>query len=252
MSSSNQLSICVLIPVLNEMDNIKELVDRLLKSLDHFNAIITFIDDGSIDGTMEYLVLQTKHNKHIRLLERKKTKAGCQRGGALYYGLKAISKERTIDIWIELDGDLSHQPEEIPSAISKLIESQSDVLIVSKYCKGAKVTGRPWVRNIISKVNSLLFRLFIVNSIKDFSNGFRVYTSGAADVVLKSQIRYSSPIYLGEVLVYWLISKAKIIEHPGLYLDRAQGNSSVRLRDVMEGFMAFFKLLKLYKDATKA
>lgn len=240
------IDICLLIPVLNEAENINELILRVEKSLFQQNYLLVFIDDGSKDGTDEAILRHQATNKNIILLQRDKKLPGCQRGGALFYGLQNISERYKVIVWAEMDGDLSHQPEEIVGTISELKKGNTDILIVSKYLKHSVTTGRGFFRNFVSLVNSMLFRSTFSAKITDYSNGFRLYNNKAADCILRQRIKYTTPIYLGEVLIHWLKADLTIKEIPGKYIGRKKGNSQVVLKDVFEGLAGYFYLISVY------
>ena len=241
-----KIDICVLIPVINEIENIEELIKRLTDSLLGLNYLICFIDDGSKDGTVEKIITHNNKNNNIILLQRSILKNGCQRGGALYYGLKVISKQYEVKTWVELDGDLSHQPEDIFHAVNTLQESNTDILIISKYLNDSVTTGRGFKRNFVSMINSLLFRFTFSEKITDYSNGFRLYNNYAANHILTQKIRYSTPIYLGEVLIYWIRDGFSIKEIPGKYIGRKKGSSQVKFSDFVEGITGYLYLIKTF------
>lgn len=246
MLSMNNFDFCVLIPILNEEQNISELIYRLENRLSEKNYLITFIDDGSTDKTVDIVSKKIAVNKKIILLQRQKTKKGCQRGGALFYGLKSISEKYDVKYWIEMDGDLSHQPEELIGAITKIETEKIDFLILSKYLKESRIINRSAIRNGISKINSWLFRIAFSYKITDYSNGYRLYNNAVANYILSLNIKYTTPIYLGEVLVYCLKNKFNVAEFASVYVGRNEGESSVTFSDIVEGFTGYFYLLYVW------
>ena len=107
--------------------------------------------------------------------------------------------------------------------------------------------GRSFYRNIISRINSILFRSTFSNKITDYSNGFRIYTRKVAEYTIKENIRYTTPIYLGEVLIYWMNNNFKIIEIAGTYINRNAGQSQVVFSDVLSGLRGYFYLKSIEK-----
>lgn len=227
-------NVAVLLPVLNETENITELVNGLTTTLSGFNARIFFVDDGSTDGTLEKLVSVQKKHPQIIVFNRKKEKPGCRRGEALVYALHKSVVDFNPEYFIELDGDLSHNPLEIPKGIN-LIEAGADIALGSKYLNNSKIEGRGFVRNVISYSNSLLLRLLLGFEISDYSNGFRVYNKEAAQAILDADVKYGSPIYLAEAIAIWKLHGFKFAEFPITYNGRKKGTSKVIFSDVTKG-----------------
>ncbi|MCS6955275.1 MAG: glycosyltransferase, partial [Candidatus Calescibacterium sp.] len=106
----NLPGICIILPILNEADNITPLIDGICLHLQKYPFTICIIDDGSKDGTLEKIQeLMKKYTDCIHLIQRVKTRRGCQRGSALFFGMKWALENTTHQIFIEIDGDLSHR-----------------------------------------------------------------------------------------------------------------------------------------------
>lgn len=238
--------VAVLLPVLNETENIAELLQRLQKSLSGFDTRIFVVDDGSKDGTIEKISEAQKTNPQIILVQREKTKTGCRRGEALVYGLRESVKNFVPDFFVELDGDLSHNPEETLKGIEQ-IQQGADIALGSKYLNQSKIEGRSTFRNFISYGNSMLFRLLLGFGISDYSNGFRVYNHQAADVVLGSEIKYGSPIYLAEAITLWKLQGLKFSEFAIVYNGRERGKSKVVFADVLKGLIGAIDISLKYQ-----
>ena len=228
--------VAVVLPVLNETENITELLLRLQQALHKFDARIFIVDDGSTDGTVEKVQQAQEKNAQIVLLKREKTTAGCRRGEALVFGLCEGVKVFPADFFVELDGDLSHNPEEIESGVL-LVENGADLALGSKYLPESKIIGRGAVRNFVSYANSLLFRFLLGFKISDYSNGFRVYNQKAAEVILGSSIKYGSPIYLAEAITKWKRQGLQFAEFPITYNGREKGKSKVIVSDILKGIV---------------
>src|ERR1051325_6773492 len=114
--------VMVNIPILNEIEIIDKLLDRVTKALEAYDYLVLIVDDGSTDGTLERVqaAVVATHGR-VGLLHRKKTRLGCQRGAALLAGLKWGVEHGVnhggFDVYVEMDGDLSHVPEELPLGI---------------------------------------------------------------------------------------------------------------------------------------
>src|SRR5215213_9442883 len=107
------------LPVLNEAENILPLLDGIDKSLGGQPYLVCVIDDGSRDGTVELLRhRQADAADTLHVIYRTKSRRGSQRGGALLAGLEWGLKHTDCDVFVEMDGDLSHRPEELLPAIA--------------------------------------------------------------------------------------------------------------------------------------
>lgn len=234
--------ILLLIPVLNECHQIAELVERIKASLCGRDYVICFVDDGSSDCTVDQIGRERKRDANkIWLLQRVKNGPGCERGGALRAGLDWAFSEADFDVVVEMDGDLSHQPEELPVGLAHLGKGL-DVVVASKYIGESEIRQRRLGRNLVSLVNSLLMRILIRWDHRDYSNGFRFYNRKAAKIVREHQFKYDGPIFLGEILTLWMKSGLRIGEFPSIYVGRQQGVSKVILNDVLSGFLAAIEI----------
>ena len=68
----NNLSI--IIPILNEKNNILPLTTQIIKNLKKFKFEIIFVDDSSLDGSVKLLIELKKKFKFFKPILRKKKK----------------------------------------------------------------------------------------------------------------------------------------------------------------------------------
>jgi dolichol-phosphate mannosyltransferase len=232
---------------LNERLNLPELLDRIQVALGGVPHTICIVDDGSADGTVEYLEERMRQpGLNIHLMRRVKKAHGSQRGSALYESLLWGLAETVHGVFVEIDGDLSHRPEELPDGIGRIVRGECDVAIASKYLPGSQVTNRPWGRLMVSRVCSLAVGCVITPRVRDYSNGYRFYTRAAAQLVADHRIRYASPIYLSEVLALWLSRGLRIQEFPTVYIGRFEGVSNLRMVDLVKAAVAIFEVSMRY------
>lgn len=133
------MNVLILLPVLNERDNIAELLDRIDDNLAGTHYTVCVVDDGSRDGTVEYLETRmSRPDHHLHLIRRVKKSHGSKRGGALHESLLWGLENTDHEIFVEIDGDLSHRPEELPAGIAMITRQGYDVAIASKYLPGSR------------------------------------------------------------------------------------------------------------------
>jgi len=237
----------ILLPVLNEIQNIEELLDRIDRELIGIPYTVCVVDDGSKDGTAEYVEFRAaRPGNHLHLIRRVKTIRGSQRGSALYAALQWGLSATRHEIFVEMDGDLSHRPEELHQGIAIILKKRCDVAIASKYVAGSRVTNRPWGRLFVSRACGFAVRTIITFRVRDYSNGYRFYTRAAAEMVAGHRIRYGSPIYLTEVLALWLRCGLRIGEFKTTYIGRNEGISKLRFGDLAKAAIAIFEISSRY------
>ena len=97
----------LIIPTYNEIDNIEKMLTLLTNLYPELNILI--IDDGSPDGTAEFVKKFQEINNKINLIERS-GKLGL--GTAYITGFK-WALERDFEYVFEMDCDFSHDPKDI-------------------------------------------------------------------------------------------------------------------------------------------
>jgi len=156
--------VTVLIPTLNEVENIDPLMERILSATkdNDFVVEITVVDGGSTDGTQEK-VSEWSRKASVRLTTTD-GKGGLS-GDIVYGGEMA----RT-DVVVVMDADLSHPPEALPSMIRPILDGTHDMAIGSRYIPGGETPGWPWTRRIVSRTATLLAWPLV--SVNDPMSGF--------------------------------------------------------------------------------
>jgi dolichol-phosphate mannosyltransferase len=241
----NSSGVFVILPVLNEIANIGPLLDMVESVLNGRPYTIGILDDGSRDGTVEYIRERMQRpDNHLHLICRQKIHRASQRGSALRILMLWGLDNTNHGIFIEMDGDLSHRPEELNDGIGLL--DDYDVAIASKYVEGSVVTNRPFGRLMVSKVCSYAVRTLISRRIKDYSNGYRFYTRAAAQLAASHAYRYGSPIYLSEILSLWMRHGLRIREFKSTYIGRNEGISKLRIADLVKAAIAVFEISLRY------
>ena len=102
----------VIIPVYNEENNIKPLLDRLISVVKKHNYEIIFVDDGATDKTALLIKQQIKKNQNIRLIS-------FYRNFGHQMALSAGYEIARGDAVVSIDADLQDPPEVIDSMIKK-------------------------------------------------------------------------------------------------------------------------------------
>jgi dolichol-phosphate mannosyltransferase len=106
---TNAPAVSVIVPLFNEEENISILQSELRAALDGLDYEIVFVDDGSVDCTVERI--ETAPN--VRLIRFEKNTG---QSAALYAGLQAARGANAVLI----DGDLQNDPADIPRLLAEI------------------------------------------------------------------------------------------------------------------------------------
>jgi len=234
------------VPILNEVRCIRALTERIVAQMAGVEHTLLYVDDGSTDGTLDVITELREGMPSVKVLHRVKTRAGCQRGGALFDGMVWGLQNTKHDVFVEMDGDLSHLPEELPLGLSLMQRPDVDLVIGSKYLESSITQEREFSRQALSKVMNFVVRIMMQKEISDYSNGYRFYSRAVAEAVGRRKIKYTSPIYLSEVLAIVLTDGFQVAEYSSTYVGRIQGTSKVKLADVFEGGLALLDISYRY------
>jgi len=112
------IQISVVVPLYNEQENISELYRQINKVLQAVSRDfqIVFVDDGSTDGTFEKLKSIASTDKSVLVVSLAKNYG---QTGALAAGFNFAEGE----VIITMDGDLQHDPEEIPKFLANWMKA---------------------------------------------------------------------------------------------------------------------------------
>ncbi len=240
------MSVAVIVPTYNEANNIKKLIEEILKRLRKDDKVI-IVDDNSPDGTAKAAKSLSKNLKNLYVIKRK-GKGG--RGSAVFEGFK-MAKGFKCDYYIEMDADFSHKPEDITRLIYS-IKKNKDIIIGSRYLKGSKIIGWPSQRKIFSKLANIYAKAILSVPISDYTNGFRIYSKRAVDFLLERELISTGYILLSETA--YLLYKAKYVfdEIPIEFINRERGQSNTNLSEIKNAFWGVFKIRLKNKNLFRA
>lgn len=239
----NIQNISVVIPVINEVSNIRKLINEIIKvsnSTDRMSIDeILFVDDGSSDGTVELIRKISGEQSSISVVvKERQVKKGTV--NAQLFGLSSCKN----NVVVVMDGDLQHPAKYIPDLVTMYL-SGFDLVLGSRYVPGAR-TERKAFHGVISRVADLLARILLpwVRELKDPISGFMVINRD----VLNSSVDLNG---YNKLSLYILSSckKLTVAEVPYVFTERINGKSKVTAGgfDFIEkyvGELLFYKNLR--------
>jgi len=159
------IELAVVIPTLNERENIAALVDRLCIVLAGIRWEAVFVDDDSPDGTADLVRELGQRQSNIRCVQR------LGRRGLSSACIEGILASSTPFIAV-MDADMQHEEALLPDMLAMIKDRELDVVVGTRY--GASGSIGDWQRSrvVISTLASRLARLVVKAELTDPLSGF--------------------------------------------------------------------------------
>ncbi|MGA0078445.1 MAG: polyprenol monophosphomannose synthase [Candidatus Nanopelagicales bacterium] len=231
----------IIIPTYQESENIISILERVQAANPEANVLV--VDDSSPDGTGQIVERLMKSNSKIRLLTNS-VKGGL--GKAYVKGFKwGLSKD--FDIFVEMDADGSHAPEQLPSILKNLDEC--DVSLGSRWVPGGRIENWPISRQILSKGGNLYTRLMLGFKIKDATGGYRASKREVLETIDLDSIESQGYCFQVDMVRRSLAFGFKVCETPIVFTEREAGNSKMSRQIVIEAFtrIGFWGLKRVFR-----
>jgi hypothetical protein len=191
--------IMVIIPALNEADNLATLLPRIPAQIGGMDVGVLVVDDGSTDTTTEVAL------DHGCLVARNLVNRGQGAASRVGYGFLA---RRNVTIGVTLDADNQHDPNEIVRLVEPILAGRYDLVIGSRVLGDADRDNA--VRSLGVTVFSRLVSLLSGTRITDCSSGFKAFR---IDQIAKLDLR-EDQFQSSEVLISAAKKGLKIGEVP--------------------------------------
>ena len=234
------MKILVIIPTYNESKTIEKIVHRIFSINKNYNILI--VDDASPDGTRLIVEQMQKENPGLFLLNREK-KEGI--GTAYCAGFKwAIDKK--YEKVIQIDADLSHNPDDIPVLIEH--SEKYDLVIGSRYKKGINVVNWPLRRLFLSYFANMYSKIITGLPIKDSTGGFKCFNIDVLKSIDLDNIKSSGYSFQIEMNFISWVKGYSIEEIPIIFCDRTVGESKMSKKIIIEAvyMVPLLRIKKLF------
>ena len=223
----------VIVPTYNERENLPQLIERFLK----LPVDLLLVDGNSPDGTGKVAdELAAKHPSVHVLHETEKRGLGRAYCAGFDWALK-----HDYEFIMEMDGDLSHNPDDIPKFIEAA--ASADLVLGSRYVNGIRVINWPLGRLMLSMGAALYVRTITGMPFSDPTGGFKCFRRRALQSIDLKAIRsngYSFQIEMTHTL--WR-QGMKVVEVPIIFTERLRGKSKMSGHIVRE---ALFMVVRLF------
>src|SRR6516225_978161 len=165
MSTETPIKYSIVVPFFNEQENIPPLYMKLTEVMDSIGEPyeLVFVDDGSRDNSFRVLSEIFEHDRRVNLIR-------LRRNFGQTAALKAGFDFARGSVIISMDGDLQHDPEEIPRFLEK-IEEGYDLVSGWRHARRDH-----WLtRQIPSRVANWMMAKLSGIELHDFGTTFKAY-----------------------------------------------------------------------------
>ncbi|WP_277631732.1 polyprenol monophosphomannose synthase [Avrilella dinanensis] len=211
----------VVIPTYNEILNIKNIIEAVMKLPEEFDVLV--VDDDSPDGTATAVTALFEQFPQRIFLEKRKEKSGL--GTAYVHGFK-WALANGYDYIFEMDADFSHNPEDLSRLYRTCLEG-ADMAIGSRYVKGVNVVNWPLNRVLLSYFASIYVRVITRMKIHDTTAGFIGYKRNVLESIPLGEIKFVGYAFQIEMKYRAFCKGFQIREIPIIFTDRIHGESKM-------------------------
>ena len=203
------------------------------------DADLLVIDDNSSDGTADLARQFGEQDERTEVVVRTQDRG---LGTATRDAMKS-AVAGSYDYFLNLDGDLSHDPEHLPRLLDRAMQTPTvGVVIGSRYTAGGEIIGWPLHRRWMSRVVNHFATRCLRLPVRDCSGSMRCYHVADLVRIDVSNLRARGYAVLEEVLVLLHGEGVKMAEVPITFTDRQQGRSKLTLREAVRSMFQIVRL----------
>ena len=172
------LKLAIILPTLNERDNLAPLIDRIERALGPDGWEVLVVDDNSADGTAEEARRLSLADPRVRVLHR------IGRRGLASAAIEGFCATAAPYAAV-MDADHQHDPALLRDMLDAVKSGEAEVAVASRFAEGASTEewGRPDRVKLSGIANRLARRLTGVELSDPMSGYFLLPTATARDLV---------------------------------------------------------------------
>jgi dolichol-phosphate mannosyltransferase len=209
------MKVSVVLPTFNEQANIVPLIAAIKANISlPWEVEIIVVDDNSPDGTYARVKEAYGADPAVKLFLRTEDHGLAK---SIWTGIQNANTEFVL----VMDTDFTHRPDEIPLMLH--IVEKTDLVSGSRFCPGGSMDST--VHYLASFSYNLLIRLIIRTQVQDNLGGFWVARTDLIRKLPRDDIFYGYGDYYFRMLHYLQRMKARFVEVPAHYTQRASGTS---------------------------
>ncbi len=227
------MNLSIVIPVYNERQTLRELLQRVMDAPCPLEKTIILVDDDSTDGTRALLhTLAAEHPEWtVRFHDRNRGK-----GAALRTGFS----EARGDIVLVQDADLEYDPRDYPALLEPIIEGHADVVYGSRFIGGGPHRVAYFWHSLGNRLLTFLSNMMTDLNLTDMEVCYKVFRREVLDGITLREDRFG---FEPEITAKVARGKRwRIYEVPISYYGRSYAEGKkIGWRDGMRAFWCILK-----------
>ena len=226
----------LIVPLANESDCFEPFIELVRFVIDVIppGKVYLIVDKVSKDNTKELCEELSRKDSRFTTVWAPENKNVVD---AYIKGL-TVAYQNNHDLFIEMDGGLSHDPRAIPMFLRVLNEG-NECAFGSRFINGGSITESPIKRVILSKSGTWLAQLFLGAKLSDMTSGFQGFHRIIVKKILNHRFKSTGHFYQTELR--YLLRKHRIAEVPIHY---KAPSPSVKLSSIQNSLKTLFWLTK--------
>ena len=229
----NHAEILVFTPTYNESNNIRSLIEQIFELGLPVDVLV--VDDNSPDGTGDIVSGMMPSHPNLKLLKRAR-KEGI---GSAHLSALRHAKSEAYSVFISLDADFSHKPQDIPRLLE--LKDTHDVVVGSRFQRESSLREWNLFRRFLTHLGHFLTKA-LLQLPYDASGGFRLYRLDRIPITLIDRIESRDYEFFFESLALLHMTGIKIGELPVDLPARTYGHSKMRPNHMVRGLLRLFRL----------
>ena len=226
----------IVMPTYNERENLPRMAQRLLSLPVKVDLLV--VDDNSPDGTGKLADELAAQHPEIHVLHREE-KNGL--GRAYIAGFK-WALEKGHEFVFEMDGDFSHNPDDVPSLLEAVQKEDADLALGSRYINGIRIINWPLSRLMLSKGAAKYVQIITGMPITDPTGGYKCFRRRALQIINLEEVRSNGYSFQIEMTHKLWCQGYKVVEVPIIFSERLLGHSKMSGHIVREALIMVWRL----------
>jgi dolichol-phosphate mannosyltransferase len=224
----------VIVPTYNERENLPAMPGRFTKLPIPIDVLV--VDGNSTDGTAQVADELSAKLPWLHVLHEKE-KSGL---GRAYIAAFKWALERDYELIMEMDGDFSHNPDDIPRFVEAA--QNADLVLGSRYCDGIRVINWPLRRLLLSLGAAEYVKFWTGMPFTDPTGGFKCFRRRALQSINLDAIRSNGYSFQIEMTHKIWMQGLRIAEVPIVFTERIKGHSKMSGNIVWEALSMVIRL----------